>query len=339
MSIVTNAQTDSLLQKETTAVKKTVVKPLITPKKIVIKKDTTNVTLPATVILKDSLLVKDSLAIDSILLAKQLDSLRNDSLKKQQALAAVALVDTSTYGNIIGDIYFPVFLPPSFKVDIEKKHQSKDELFYLLLSLLALVAFIKVVFPKYFGNMFSVFFQSSFRQKQTRDQLMHNNFASLLLNIVFVLSFGTYLAVVATNNQWVKFEFWWLVLSCMGILTLVYLIKFLFLYFSGWIFNSLEAAKTYLFIVFLSNKIIAILLIPLLLIIAFSGGEIASVALIVSLFLIAGGIIYRYLVTLSSIRSELNVSALHFFLYLCSFEILPLALIYKAVFNYIGTTI
>jgi len=338
------AQADSIVPIEKQQPVKPLQNKIITPiKKTVVKKDslTTIQQLKKQVVDSVNVAVLDTLIqTDSTLLAKQLiDSLRNDSIQKQKALALLPKKDTSTYSNVIADMYFPVFSTPSFKVDIEKKHQSKDELFYALLGIVGLVAFIKVVFPKYFGNMFSVFFQTSFRQKQTRDQLSQNNLASLLLNIVFVLSFGMYLAIVATNKAWVQLDFWWLLLCTVSLLIVVYVLKFLFLYFSGWIFNSSEAANTYIFIVFLSNKIIAILLIPFILIIAFSGGDIATIAFIVSLFLIGGGLLYRYLVTLGNIRSDLNVNALHFFLYLCSFEILPLALIYKAVFNFIGATI
>jgi hypothetical protein len=45
--------------------------------------------------------------------------------------------------------------------------------------------------------------------------------------------------------------------------------------------------------------------------------------------------LYRYLFSFGIIRSNLKVSALHFFLYLCAVELLPLLLIYKLVVNFV----
>jgi hypothetical protein len=51
---------------------------------------------------------------------------------------------------------------------------------------------------------------------------------------------------------------------------LVYLVKYLFLLFTGWVFNSQEATGSYVFVVFLVNKVMGVLLIPFLLIFAFA---------------------------------------------------------------------
>uniref|UniRef100_UPI00195383FD DUF4271 domain-containing protein n=1 Tax=Citrobacter freundii TaxID=546 RepID=UPI00195383FD len=72
----------------------------------------------------------------------------------------------------------------------------KDELFYIVLSVVFLLAFIKALFPKYFRNLFLLFFQTSLRQKQTREQLLQNRLASLFINLFFVMSAALFLSLL-----------------------------------------------------------------------------------------------------------------------------------------------
>ncbi len=217
----------------------------------------------------------------------------------------------------------------------ERIPESKDRIFYLLTGLLFFVAFIRILFPKYFQNTFRLFFQTSFRQKQTRDQLLQQGLGSLLLNLLFFFSGAIYITLVLQYYKLNAFPFWELLLySCIGLL-LLYLGKFLFLMFAGWVFNVKEGAATYIFIVFLINKIIGVMLIPFLLIIAFSEVSLVQAAITASLILIGMLFFYRYFVSLKSFRRDLHINPFHFFLYLCGVEIVPLLVIGKAVFNYI----
>ena len=84
------------------------------------------------------------------------------------------------------------------------------------------------------------------------------------------------------------------------------------------------------------NKMMGILLIPFLLILSFANATVVDVGITVSIGLIGLLYLYRYLVSFSAIRNKLKVNALHFFLYLCAVEVLPLLLIYKGLINYIA---
>ena len=289
---------------------------------------------------KDSVSVRDSISkalvlIDSI----RLDSLKKDSVKKTSVKVALVIKDTSTYHSILAIPYLPFDKPLVFMISQIRPPHTKDELFYLLTGLIFLVAFVKIVFPKYFNNLFILSFQTSFRQRQTREQLLQDNLASLMMNILFFISGGIYVSLIAASSGYTHASFWELLLFCSLILTAVYTIKFLFLRFSGWVFNVPSASNTYIFIVFLINKVVGILLIPFLLILAFSSPIIVQTAMIMSLILIVILLLYCYLISMGTIRQDLKVNALHFFLYLCAVEILPLLVIYKVLFNYIGNNI
>ena len=216
------------------------------------------------------------------------------------------------------------------------KQSSKDDLFYLMAGVIFCLAFIRAVFSKYFRNLFLFFFQTSLRQQQIREQLLQNNLASLFINLLFFISTGLYISLLIKYKNWASVSYGWLALFCAVILILVYLGKYLFLLFAGWVFNTKEAAGSYIFLVFMVNKMMGILLIPFLLILSFANATVVDVGITVSIGLIGLLYLYRYLVSFSAIRNKLKVNALHFFLYLCAVEVLPLLLIYKGLINYIA---
>lgn len=228
---------------------------------------------------------------------------------------------------------------PIYLVISERKRNSKDERFYLVLGLVLFLASIKLVFSKYFQNIFRLFFQPSFRQKQTREQLQQGNLPSLLLNLYFVLSAGAYVSFLLHYYQFSTIGFWLLFLYSSLSLLVLYVGKYTFLRFAGWVFNVKEATDAYIFAVYLINKIAGVVLIPFTVIIAFSYHHIINVSITVSLLVIFLLFLYRYLVSYGPVRKEIKVSAIHFLFYIVAFEITPLILIHKTVMLYLNKSL
>ena len=333
------AQTDSGLPKtrpESTLQKSNDTQSL-TPKETVVPvrsvvRDSSSSPLP-----KPAVVVNRASAPADSTLRLKADSLRQDSIRKAKATADVALpvIDTSTYARFMHNPYLPENKPAVYMLMDYRKRESKDQLFYVMAGLVFFFAFLKVVYPRYFKNLFNSFFQTSLRLKQTKEQLLQDNLASLLTNLLFVISVSLYAALVIRYEQWAMVSFWQLVIYVALVLVVVYLGKYLFLLFSGWVFNSRESAAGYVFIVFLVNKTIGIVLIPFALLVAFAAKPLSEVTLTVSGGVIVLLFLYRYIVSFTAIRNNLKVNALHFFLYLCAVEVLPLLLIYKVLINYI----
>lgn len=266
---------------------------------------------------------------------KYRDSVVADSLQKTIAAAKpVVVYDTSTYRRYATHPLLPLTAAPVYMIIDYHKQASKDDLFYLMAGIVFILAFIRAAFSKYFRNLFLLFRQTSLRQKQTRDQLLQDNLASLLTNFLFVISAGLYITLLIRYKGWSDLPFWWLAAGSAIALLLIYLAKYLFLLFTGWVFNTKEAAGSYVFVVFLVNKILGVLLVPFLLILSFGGPELVEVTVTVSVGLVLLLLGYRYWVSFMAIRTKLKVNALHFLLYLCAVELLPLALICKVLMNY-----
>jgi len=101
------------------------------------------------------------------------------------------------------------------------------------------------------------------------------------------------------------------------------------------VFNISRASDTYIFVVFLVNKMLGIFLLPFLIVITFSGPEVREIFITISLAMVFVLLAYRVLAAYRPVRNEIKLTPFHFFLYLCAFEIAPLLLIYKVLLSYL----
>ncbi len=321
------AQTDSSSRAETSQSRQISPAPQLIRQRTPVVKDTAAKTAA------DSLPGTDTL--QQVLTQSRRDSLLADSVKRASLPKPSAIrKDTSTYRKYLVHPYLPMSSPALYMLINYHQPRSKDELFYLMAGIIFIMAFIRLTFSKYFRNLFLLFFQTSIRQKQTRDQLLQDNLASLLMNFLFVVSGGFYITLLVRYKNWTDISFWWLAAGAASVLLMVYLGKYLFLLFTGWVFNTKEAAGSYVFVVFLVNKVLGVVLIPFLLILAFAEPALVQVGVTLSVGMICLLLGYRYWVSFLAIRNKLKVNALHFLLYLCAVELLPLALICKVLMNY-----
>jgi len=214
--------------------------------------------------------------------------------------------------------------------------ESKDGFFYLIVGILFYFALIRIFFEKYFNNLMTLFFRVSLRQQQIREQVLQTPLPSLLLNILFVITAGLYACfLLHYSTLGAGINFWLLYLNCMIALAAIYLVKFLVLKFGGWVFSISRATDTYIFIVFLVNKMLGIFLLPFLIVITFSGDAARQVFITISLAMVFVLWMYRVMAAYRPVRNEIKLTPFHFFLYLCAFEIAPLLLIYKVLLSYL----
>jgi len=225
-----------------------------------------------------------------------------------------------------------------FRIEQRFSLPDKDWLFYLIIGLLLIYGLINNLFPQYYVKLFSQFSQSSMRVLQNREQLVQNSFASLSSNIGFILSFSLMSTLLIFNRHLLPISFWLAYLYICAFFTLLYLGKYLCLQLVGYIFSVRDLISTYIFVVYMINKVLGILLLPFILVLAFAKPAYYPIAMVCGAVLTILLFLYRYLFSLTSVRNKLHISSFHFFLYLCAFEILPLLILYKFIVQYFGGT-
>ncbi|MFT4025096.1 MAG: DUF4271 domain-containing protein [Flavihumibacter sp.] len=276
----------------------------------------------------------------SPLFAQQaVDSLRTDSLARTAAvkpvqqpavvwdsLPSVKLVRSNAYFNFGGKPVYRTIQPYTGK--------GKEAVFYVIFGLFLLLALVRFGFSRYFNHIFTVFFRASLKQKQIREQLAQTPLPSLLLNLLFVGTGGLYAAFVLHEKGSGRLDglnFWLLYGYCVGGLILLYCGKYFILKMLGWTLRIEQTVDTYIFIVFLCNKVLAVFLLPLLMVAAFAAPGLVTISMTVSYVVVIGVFLYRYISSYGYINREVKTSRFHFFLYLCAFEVAPLLLIYKVL--------
>jgi len=274
-------------------------------------KDSNSVTLP----IMPSQLASDSVSVKPV-------------IKPSQAAVYQQMMELLLKHNI----FLISNATPVATANQQRKPSQTDFKFYLLLGTMLFLSFLRFFYARYFNNLFRVFFNTSLRQSQLTDQLLQAKLTSMLFNLFFAVAGGLYIYFLLSYHGWISEENSLLTISIsIGILALIYFIKFLTLKFTGWLTGYKEVADTYLFIIFLINKILSVLLIPFIIVLAFSLPVIKSIAAAISLLMIALLFLLRFLRSFGLLKHQIKVGWFHFLLFIIGIEILPILLIYKGL--------
>jgi hypothetical protein len=230
-------------------------------------------------------------------------------------------------------LFFTFTNPVRYTIS-EKVEESKDLVFYAIIALLMLFAMIKNSFRRYLTDLFSSYFRTTVRQRQIKEQLIQSPLPSMLFNLFFVISMGVFVSLLLEYfGEASRLPFWLLVVySTVGV-AIIYGGKFLLLKFFGWVFQLTDATETYIFIVFSTNKVLGILLLPFIVLLAFTSGTMTISAITLSIVVVVALFAYRFFLSFISISRSIRINVFHFLLYLAAFEIIPLLLINKLLFT------
>lgn len=260
---------------------------------------------------------------------------KNDSSVKEVTnppKKEVIIVDTSNYGAfVLNNTFASLSAPAVMEINKVRKDAANEPLFYIISGVLLLFGLFKVFYSKYFFNVFKVFFNTSLRQGQLTDILLQARLASLMFNILFVISSGLYLwlvlkakgVITSTNLVYIPFA----VLA----VTLVYLSKYFVIKFIGWLTSYKQASNQYVFVIFLINKIIGVFLLPFIILLAFGSQNWISTILLSSFLLLGTLFLLRYFRTYGILQKQLSLNLFHFSLYLIGIEILPIIVLYRVL--------
>jgi hypothetical protein len=269
-----------------------------------------------------------------------------DSTKTGSMQAAIAdsssITHTSATEPILNKLllqnrFLNVKSRPVYFIQNPRPESIPNTLFYFVFGLVLFFGIIKSAYAKYFGTLWRVFFNTSMRQSQLSEQLKQANQPSMFFNIFFMLAAAWYITVLLlhydkTQNRGLVF---WLGISTLGIFIL-YGGKYLFLKFIGWVSGYKQEADNYIFIVFLINKVLAICLLPLIIVIGFASASLAYIAVISSLVVIGLMLLLRFVRSYGTFRMRFQLSSLHFLMYVAGFEIIPLLVLYKLALMYLS---
>ncbi len=224
---------------------------------------------------------------------------------------------------------------PVFVVSTEKTIEGKEIFFYVMCALLLILGLFKKFYSQYFSNLFRVYFNTSLRQSQLSEQLLQARLPSFILNIYFIIVAGIFVWLLFSRTEsTVVHKPLYLLQICIGAVAGIYLIKYCFLKFIGWVSGIGEATDYYIFIIFLVNKLLALLLLPFVILLAF--GKADWMGIVETLALLSAGALLasRYIKSYAATGHKLSVKPFHFLLFIAGAELIPVLLIYKVAVDY-----
>lgn len=264
--------------------------------------------------------------MDSLRIAKS-DSINSvkDAILKQNFELTATILNRHPYFNFREKAGYALY--------IKKINPPGRELnFYIVATLFLFFAILKAGFSKYFSDLINLFLRRSLKQRQIKQQVVQNALPSFLFNIFFVLIGGFYAALaIQRTTPNLPFSFLELLLYTISGIAIIYIGKYFVLKFIGWVFNIIELSNNYIFLIFLVNKIIALILLPIIVVLALVNKEITTIAWTLSLLLVSCLLFYRYISAMQLVRKDKGVSFFHFVLYVSAFEILPTIILYKVI--------
>ena len=220
----------------------------------------------------------------------------------------------------------------------EQPHSAsgKEFLFYSLCIIVLILGIFKTFYNAYFKNLFRVYFNTSLRQTQLADQLLQAKLPSFILNIFFTITTGIYFWLLFNNyhlSRLANNKF--LLASCILVVALLYFIKFCLLKFTGWVSDIKQTTDNYIFVIFLVNKIMGILLVPIIILLAFLKTEWSLIVANISFMILGLLFLSRYVKSYGAIEKKMPLNPFHFVIFILAAEIIPLIIIYKVSMDYL----
>jgi hypothetical protein len=282
------------------------------------------------------------------LISTNIDSLIADSVKKAFILnhrpidpAELNRVDLGKVKGFYGKhvsaymakVEFYEVNAQASKQFISKRNPPQLEwIFYSFALLFLFLSLIHAFFGSYLQKVFRVFSNEGFVYRQSKDQMTQAPLAALMMNLLFVLS-GTIFVFFGLrgNLMFTGVERWQSMGLILVFLLIVYLSKYLFLQFMGWIFNLREPFDGYVFIVFLNNKISGILMLFASFLMAFAEPGSSFFIFRLSLFLLGIIFMVRLIRGFQVFSKQARLGIFNFLLAVISLEVLPSAVVLKFI--------
>ena len=217
-------------------------------------------------------------------------------------------------------------------IDSKYHYQPSWVMIVIVLSVMIL-GYLFSAFNSRFIAVIKAFFSNRFTEQLSREEhsLSHPSSVFLSANFLVTSSLFILLAIFSQGNFAVLNFSFLSFLLIVGIVLGIYFIKILTLKILGFIFDKTIVVNEYIFIIYLVNQIIGISFIPVIIFIAYGQHTLANVFVYIGVLLFIFSLIIRVGKGAITVFSSGEVTPFYLFLYLCTFEILPLLLGWKLI--------
>jgi hypothetical protein len=203
-------------------------------------------------------------------------------------------------------------------------------LFLYLFFLLGFFAWVRM----YYGNIMSQTVQASTNfqvaVRKFKDKSQLQNQLDNILYVIYFLSMAYFLFFLEEKRSFQPYGMKGgaLYMFNLALLTGVFIGRLFLVNLLGSLFNQLALFREYLYHLFIYNKLMGILILPMLLFVVYTRG-LLQVAVIWAALGGIGVVLIMRIIRGIAFSLKKDISIFYMFLYLCALEIVPLALLYR----------
>lgn len=232
--------------------------------------------------------------------------------------------------------------PSLFQNSLIEKNNSKPQIhitqYDYTFAIILFIGFIMFVWlyasnRKRLNQVIKAFYINRYANQLAREEVSLGNRVSVFLSSLFVLTLSMfilqvnqYFGFLETKNYLYSF-----VLVGMVIL-LMYFVKVIGIKFLGFVFQTSKEASDYIMAVFLFGNTMGLFLLPIIICLAFARQIPPIVFISCGLGIVASFFVVRLLRGFIIGFNSVRISKFYLFLYLCTLEILPFAILVKLFF-------
>lgn len=198
-----------------------------------------------------------------------------------------------------------------------------------------ILGFVLLGWIKIFYNKFILeTFRSTYNNTVSNNLFLNRNVltkrAFLLMNLVFYINTGLFLFLVSKHFNISPFPYKGIInfLLFTAFIMAAFFVRYIISKIVGFVATAKKIFSEYLHNIFIYTKVTGLVLLPLLIIIPYTRNTLSTIAIFTGLCIISVAYLMRIIRGIKIFVSE-NVSPLYLFLYLCTFEFLPILVFLK----------
>ncbi len=212
------------------------------------------------------------------------------------------------------------------------EYLSETWMIPLFLVCLVALAWVRVNYGRRIPQLFSDLVNVRLMRQTMREELVLSHRASLAISGVFVLQFSLFWYLLEVRSvvsiaSGTGFNLFW---KYVILVVLVYFIKIMLVRIIQWVVEGDFSLGEYIHTIFLSNKVLGLVLFPLLLFALFT--DYKGSQFLLTTALVSVGLMYVFRLFRGSANAlAQGIRPVYIILYLCTLEILPLLLFVKFI--------
>ena len=212
--------------------------------------------------------------------------------------------------------------------------QVEDWVTITLISLLGMLTWFNFFYHRIFRQLIGAYFNLSLTGQIVRDESVLLQRATLIISIISYAQIGLFIHLLCLRQGWETpvLQTGILRFALLSVLVaLAYSLKMLLLRFLSEVFGLERPVALYVFNIFLMVMMSGLVLFPVNIIMAYAERGIAETAAHAGMVILAVFFVYRLIRAAGIWTGIPRFSLFYLFLYLCSFEIAPLLILWKVI--------